>query len=684
MSRNLTGLFHPHSITIIGASLTPQKVGAVCLKNIIASGFTGKIYPINPTITETDDLKFYPNVGSLPETPDLAIIAIPAKAVIGVLEECGTVGIKNIVIFSAGFKETGKDGQELEEQLLAVADKYQLNILGPNCLGFATTNPPLNATFGEVVKNQGNLRFITQSGAIAASLFDWCQSTSLGFNDFVTIGNKSVINENDILQHWLPQLRTDTDANIPIGLYLESIISGQELTNIIRKITPNHPVFILKPGKSTASIAAMSSHTGSIAGEDRVFEASLTDAGTIRCQELGDFFDLAQAFAWKKAPLGPQVAIISNAGGPGVLASDTISEFGLEMAKLPFPNPVDVLGDALSDRFAQALETVLQEKSAQSVLVILTPQLMTEVEKTAQIIGQLSIKYDQPVFCSFIGGHRTAEGHKILNQHHIPNYPFPERAIKTIATMWQWQNWRQNQTSFTNISIIPHQQSQIEEILKQPEIIGDQLLSAANIPIPPSNIINNITEANDFVKKYHWPVVLKLLTPKLLHKADVGGVIINIKSDLELTTAFNQAKQKIADLSSQYPEPIKIQIQQQVHSGIEVIIGIKRDPSFGPIMLFGAGGRFAEIFDDHNLGTIPLSLEKAKKLVNQSKVSKLLSGFRDDPPYKLDQLYEIMANLAQLAIDHPQIKEIEINPLIVTHQGIWAVDPKIIVDHSQN
>ncbi len=711
MTRDLTGMFSPRSIAVIGASQTAQKVGAIALKNIIISGYKGRIYPINPKITTIGALKFYPDITSLPEIPDLAVIAIPANLVINELEKGGKHGVKNFVIFTAGFKEIGDSGLQLEKQLIDVATRYQLNILGPNCLGFASTAPPLNVTFGQVIKDPGNLRLISQSGAIAASLFDWCQTTTLGFNDFITVGNKSVVNENDILSHWLPQLSQTLSTStpglssvIPVGLYLESISNGQELVKIISQITPHHPVFILKPGKSPAAAAAMRSHTGAIAGEDRVLDAALTQSGAIRCQELGDFFDLSQAFAWENAPLGPQVAVISNAGGPAVLTTDTIAELGLEMAKLSpetkqkllaslpriasIINPIDVLGDALADRFGQALEIVLQDQAAQAIVVILTPQLMTQIEKTAKIIGQLSLKYPQPILCSFIGGNHTINGQKILNQCKIPTYPYPERAIKTIASMWNWQKWRQNHRLPSTIPPVLPAQDDTKKMLTDALAANqttldnqqaDLLLSAFDIPTPPTNIINSLEEVNQFTQKNGWPIVLKLSSSGLLHKSDVGGVITNIKSSSELTNALNQLTQKITELSKQYPQPMKVQVQKQIDTGVEVILGVKRDPTFGSVLLFGAGGKYAEILDDHNLWLLPLSQEDATRLVEHSKVYKLLSGFRDDPPYRLDQLYEIMVCLSQLVNEYPQIAEIEINPLIITHHGVWAVDPKVLL-----
>ena len=704
MTRDLSKLFNPSSIAVVGASQFPEKVGAIALKNIILSKYSGKIYPVNPTISNVGSLKFYPTLSDLPEIPDLVVIAIPAKLVTNVLEECGFLGIKNVLIFSAGFKEAGKEGADLEKKLIEVAHHFHLNILGPNCLGFASTDPSLNVTFGQVVTNPGNIRFISQSGALAASLFDWCQSTGLGFNNLTTIGNKSIVNENDILKYWLPALTLPNDTLKPVSLYLESIADGQEFIKIIKQITLFNPVFMLKPGKSPSSVAAMRSHTGSIAGEDKVLAAALSEAGIIRCQELGDFFDLAQAFSWTSVPLGPGVAVISNAGGPAVLTADTISSLGLEMAVLSSQtreklqeslprmasiiNPVDVLGDALAQRFGEALEIVLQEKSVDSALILLTPQLMTQVEKTAEIISSLSKKYPKPVICSFIGGSSTATGQKILYHNQIPNYPYPERAVKVIASMWQWQKWRLSPLSIS----IP--KSNLAHKLKIKEIINSalqiklptldnqaasKLMEAINIPVPPSKLIQSYDEALLFSRENSFPLVLKMSAPGLLHKADIGGVITGLNSETELKAAFDKMTSSVTTLSKDFSQKIEIQIQKQISGGIEVILGIKHDPTFGPVFLFGAGGKFAEIFADSNLTLLPLNLEKAKKIVQSSKVYKLLSGFRDDPPYKLDKLYQIILTLGHLITDYPEIREIEINPVIITHEDTWALDPKVLL-----
>lgn len=711
MKRDLNGLFSPKSIAIVGASHHAEKVGGIALNNIIISGFKGKVYPINPTISVIGGLKCYPDVKSLPEVPDLALVAIPVLKVNQAMEEIGQKGIKNVVIFSAGFKEAGAEGEELEKQLIEITNKYQLNVLGPNCLGFVNNDLPVNATFGQVIKKIGNLRIISQSGAIAASLFDWCESTNLGFKEFITVGNKATLNENDILQFWseLPPPEDLKQIGIskvfPIGLYLESISQGEEFLKLATKVSQTNPLFVLKPGKSKAAIKAMHSHTGSIAGEDSILEIAFKQAGIIRCQELGDFFDLARAMAWENAPLGPKVAVISNAGGPAVLSTDTISGVGLELAEfsektkqklstcLPriasFVNPVDVLGDALADRFGQALEIVLQEHSVQAVVVILTPQLMTQIEKTAELISNLSKIYSQPIFCSFIGGGLTAQGEKVLNDNQIPSFPFPERAIKTLALMWQWQKWRQNYSQKTvEPGIVLKNLEKIKNILAKVESEGrntlnnleaNEILMAAEIPTPATLVVKDCQEAEAFAIKNGWPVVIKMSAPGLLHKSDIGGVITDIEDSEQLMMAWKSLTKKIEVLDAEIKNKVQIQVQKQIKEGVETIIGMKRDANFGGVLLFGSGGHLVDLLPDRNLHLLPLDKMEAQKMVTESKIFPILNGYRGEAPYDLERLYDVMVKIGQLALNCPNIAEIEINPMRMTHEGGWALDAKVIL-----
>ena len=723
---DLTALFCPKSVAIIGASKTPTKVGAIVLKNIIESGFEGAIYPINPGEVKIGDLTCYKDLKSLPSLPDLAIIAVPTQPALDILIQIGEAGIKNVVIYTAGFREVGADGEKLEKQLLETSKKYKLNLLGPNCFGYVNNLCPINVTFGNPSTNPGNLRFISQSGALAASLFDWCASQGIGFSDFVTLGNKTVISENDVLDYFRRQMaegggrmaedrrrKTEVGRSTlnPIGLYLESISDGQEFLRIAKEITKTDPVFVLKPGKTAAAASAMKSHTGSIAGADYILEEALKEAGVIRANTLEDFFDLTRAFAWENAPEGPRVAIVSNAGGPSVICADAASEEGLILPEfdpitrlnllevLPrtasIANPVDVLGDALADRFAKATEIILQTKMVDSVVVILTPQVMTQIEQTAEALGELSKKYQKPIFCSFIGGHLVAEGEQILNKYQIPSFRFPERAIMAIGAMWRFKkqitNNKEQITSLVGQSVslsasITQAQKIVEKAAQNGHKTLDNLeannvLSLGGVQTPPTAFVKTLEDAIKFSSENGWPVVLKLSSPGLLHKKKVGGVIVGIKNEEQLDQAWDTLQRKITHLDQEIQKNVGIQIQKEVPSGVEVIVGIKRDPNFGPVLLFGAGGSLAELVADRNLRLLPVDTTSARTLVEGSKVYSLLKAKEGEPAYALEKLYELLVNLGKLAELLPDVSDIEINPVIVTQNAVWAVDGKVILEN---
>ena len=708
MAKNLEGLLSPKSIAVVGASSAPEKVGAIVLKNILNSGFLGHIFPINPHEPKINDLQCFPDVKSLPEVVDLVVIAIPSSGVNEILVACGEKGIKNVVVFSAGYKEVGAEGKALEDSLIQTAQKYGLNVLGPNCLGFVSKTCPVNATFGEAVNHDGNLRFVSQSGALAASLFDFCNATGLGFREFITLGNKAVVNENDVLNHFLEQdSKLPSDQQFPIGLYLESISNGKELLGILKELTKRNPVFIIKPGKTPAAAKAMQSHTGAIAGEDSVLRAALKQVGVIHCESLEDFFDLSRAFAWEKAPLGPKVAIVSNAGGPAVISADAVETEELQLAQfddethkklqeaLPryasVLDPVDVLGDALADRIANASEIILETKSADALVVILTPQVMTQIGKTAEMIGELGRKYQIPIFCSFIGGRLVAEGEAKLNEFKIPSFRFPERAISAIAMMVKWKAWQQKNInaspSPTAAPISDENKNAIQGIVNKAlganqtslcNMGANDVLKLGGISTPPTMVVNNIDEAKKFAAENVWPVVLKLSSPGLLHKTDVGGVITNIGSDDELATAMINLDHKKTDLPENIKANVSIQIQKGIGYGIEVIVGIKRDPTFGPVLLFGAGGKLAELIMDRNLHLLPLDLASVKEMVEKSKIYTMLKGYRGEPPFAVDKLYDAILKLGALIEAMPDVSEIEMNPLFVTQNDVWAVDGKVV------
>lgn len=705
MAKDLTGLFSPKSVCVIGASRNPGKVGAIVLTNIINSGFTGAIYPVNPLVNELDDLNCFRDVASLPQIPDLAVIAVPAPAVLDLLTEVGEKGIKNAVVFSAGFKETGEEGKKLEMELINIAQTKFINVLGPNCLGFVNNLCPINVTFGEVASQSGNLRFISQSGAIASSLFDWCKTNNLGFSQFITLGNKAVICENDILEYFQsnkPLLPENLPSVCPVGLYLESISKGSQFLKLTSEISKTDPIFILKPGKTQAASKAMQSHTGAIAGEDAVLDAALAQAGVIRCQTLEDFFDLSRSLSWKESPKGDKVAIISNAGGPAVISADAVITEGLQLAEfdakthkelleyLPraagILNPVDVLGDALADRYSKAAEIVLQNDQVNCLVVILTPQIMTQIEQTAQSLGRLSEKYRKPIFCSFIGGSLVLEGEQKLNTLRIPSFRFPERAIWAIGKMWQFKKYQNNPAKFnpSQIPPVPNLNRIRQKIMEATQknlktlnnLEANEIISIAGISTPKTTIAQSIEEAKVFSKSYGYPVVLKLSLRGLLHKKAIGGVITNIETDSQLDRAWSKLMRNDVD-----PDlvGVDIQIQKEVNCGVEVIIGVKCDPTFGPVLLFGAGGSLAEVIEDRNLHLLPIDLMLAKQLVGKSKISTVLSAASGNSLYPLEKLYKTIVCLGQLAAEAPEISEIEINPAIVTEDDVWAVDCKVVI-----
>lgn len=719
MPKNLAALLSPKSIAVVGASRSPEKVGSVILKNIVDSQFTGKLYAVNPNATDINGIPSFSDVNALPEIVDLVVIAIPIAGVMDTLTKIATKGIKNVVILTAGFKESGADGVALEKQLLDIATKNNLNILGPNCLGFVNKNCPVNATFGKVSLQNGNLRFISQSGAIATSLFDWFESVQLGFSDFITIGNKTVLNENDFLEHFLESDKNEVTSLAeegiakvkPIGLYLESIANGPQFIKLAKQITLKNPIYIIKPGKSPAAVSAMQSHTGAIAGADDVLQVALESAGITRCETLEDFFDLSKAFSWENIPEGPRVAIVSNAGGPAVISADAVSKEGLEMATFDAPtkekllkvlprsasilDPVDVLGDALADRYAAAMEIILSTNACDALVVILTPQIMTQIEKTAEIIGQMSRKYNKPIFCSFIGGRLVHEGEKILNQNKIPSFRFPERAISAVASMWKFKKQQiKNTNTYVDINMLNTQMvpeataTLIQKALKNNQkaldnLDANEVIKGAGIPTPPTQIAKTLEEAKQFAEANGYPVVLKLSSAGLLHKKHVGGVILDIRNKEQLEDAWETLVRKTENLDASIKTQVQFQIQKEMANGIEVIVGVKTDPTFGQMILFGAGGSMAELIADKNIALLPLDLGGAKELVSKSKIFKLLQGAGSEPSYALDKLYKLLVDLAQVAKSTPEIQEIEINPVIVTLNDVSAVDSKVILMPNQ-
>lgn len=683
----LDTLFSPKSIAIVGVSSNPQKIGHIVLKNIQEGGYKGKIAITNPKEEIIRDLKSYTSYKDVSFVPDLAIVCIPADLALMEVSNIAEKGTKNILIYSAGYKEIGEEGLNRENKLKELAKKHKLNILGPNCLGFVNNSIKLNATFGHSSHSLGNLTFISQSGAIASSLFDWFNHTGLGFDLFITIGNKTCIGENDILSYLENSNKSTTTKVKPIGMYLESIQNGIDLYNLLNNITNKQPVFILKPGKSDSAKKAMQSHTGAIAGEDKVFDSALKQVGAIRCDGIEDLFDLSKGFAWEDAPKGPEIAIISNAGGPAVISADFINKYGLSLAKLSLGtieilesslprtastiNPIDILGDALVDRYEKAIKSVLEDKNVSGVIILLTPQIMTEIDKTAEIIGHYSKEFDKPILCSFIGGNLIDKAEQILNSYHVPNFRYPERAIKTMSLMWKWKKHIHEKNRDINNKIL---QSNINlKSLSTTEAF--ELNKNIRLNIPDYEIIEPEENKIDVNTKIKFPVIMKISSPSLLHKTELGGVSSIISSDSQLKKTYTDLV-NIININKIHNS--KIIIQKFVEKGVELIIGCKKDPSFGPILTIGAGGILTELLKDHSIILIPASVEYIGKSLESLKIYSLIKGYRKQKPLALDQLTTSIFRLTDFFLKNPNIEEIEVNPLILTDREAYCVDLKII------
>lgn len=680
MPKDLFSLFNPKSIAVIGASRTPNKVGSILLNNLIKSGFKGKVFPVNPNTNQLIGLDCYKDISSIGQKVDLVLLALPALKSLEVLDEIASSGCTNVVLYASGFKETGLEGEKLEDRLIEVCRKNNLNVLGPNCLGFVNNNLNLNATFSDSKNNVGKIKFISQSGAIAASIFDWSEISQIGINEFITIGNKTNISEIDVLNYFKKQSENEgAYSNFPIGMYLESISIGEEFIKICRELSKNHPIFILKPGKTSEAGEAMKSHTGSLTSEDDIFESAVKKAGVIRCNTLTEFFIATKAFSLLPYSKTQNVTVISNAGGPGVITTDEIIESGLKLSS----KPIDLLGDALADKYLEYGEKYLNDSNTDSILFLLTPQTMTEIEKTAEVIAHLSGLNKKIVVSAFIGGEKVSDGIHILNKNLVPAFEFPEQAITALKYLTQYQQIQKLDTlSITNSQQASTTNNLINEILNKAilqkiesldNISADKIINSLGIKTPESKYVSNVDEALEFAKKFNLNVVLKISGYGILHKKDIGGVYLNFKNEDELKSKFAELE-SILSIKKSENLSIKIQIQQKIASGIEIILGIKKDPVFGKFILFGIGGSFVEIIKDKNFIILPAISEEISRKVSESKLSQILKKENISE----QSLVLTISKFIKLAESMPEGCEIEINPIILTSSDHWAVDTKII------
>lgn len=693
---NLNFFFNPKSIAVIGASGDKTKLGHMVLKNIKKYRYKGKIYPVNLHDKKVLGLKCYKSVLDIPKEIDLAVIVIPAAFVPEVVEECGKKGVKGAVIISAGFKESGPEGEEREKKIKEIAKKYGVRVLGPNCLGIIDTSSNLNASFAESMPENWDISVFSQSGAMSTAILDWANSNGIGFSKLVSLGNEADISECDLLEAW----ENDKESKVILG-YLEGIVDGNRFLEISKKITKKKPLIVIKSGSSDEGASAISSHTGSLAGYDQATEAAFAQAGVIRAKTIQDLFDYCRAFSFLNIPKGKRVAVITNAGGPGVMATDLIdASEKLEMADLSYQtkerlkkflpktsnikNPIDVVGDSKADRYKVALEAVLKDKNVDMALVILTPQVMTEVEKTAEIIAGMKKKTKKPIVASFVGGKEVEEGIEVLEKKKVPVYAYPERAIYSLEALVSYKEYFEKKERSKDRELKIDKKA-VREILEGArrnitEIEISKILNFYGIPMSRSILAKSKEAAVRAAEKLGYPVVLKIASPDILHKTDVGGVKLALKNKEEVKKGYDQI---LTSVKKNMPKAeIKgITVFRMVREGQEVIVGAKRDEVFGPMVMFGLGGVYVELLKDVVFRICPISREEAYKMVGSIKAAGLLTGFRGRAGYDLEAIVEAIIRLSQLMLDFPEIKEVDINPFRVNEKGKGAValDAKIVL-----
>lgn len=690
--------FKPESIALIGASTNPEKLGFKILKNIIDGGYKGKVFPVNPKAEWILNHKCYKSISEIEDSVEIALIVVPSESVCNVAEECGKKGVKGLIVISAGFKEIGEEGLKREEKLKEIVRKYNMRLIGPNCLGIIDTKNNLNASFAPEMPPSGEISFITQSGAIGTAVLDLCLKENIGISKFISFGNKADVSEIDLIE----ELGNDNDTNV-ILLYLEGLNDGKKFIDVAKKVIEKKPIIVVKSGKTEKGKKTASSHTGSLSGSESAFNAAVKQAGIIRANTIEELFDYALIFSYQPLLKGSKIAIITNAGGPSVMAVDKIEEIGLELSKfslktqeklksfLPLSsninNRVDVLGDAKEDRYQKAIEVIGEDENVDGILIILTPQVVTPIKEIGTSIVNLSKKIKKTIVTSFMGGKRIEDGIKILKENRIPNYPSPERAVISLKAMDDYRKVKEERMEGKFIEYKVEKEKVREKIenlrAKKINVVGDiegrEILSFYGINTISSFIAKTEKECEDYIRENKGTYVLKLVSPDIIHKTEAGGIKLKIRTPEEGKNAFREIINS-AKLYKPDARIIGVQIQEMIEGGVEVIIGVNKDFQFGHLIMFGLGGIFVELLKDVSFRIIPLTDKDAEMMIKEIKTSKILMGYRNLPKLDIDSIKETILKVSQLVGDFPEIKEMDINPLIVKEKGVVAVDVRFVFD----
>lgn len=702
LSSQMRELFEPASVAVIGASAESNKVGNIILGNIIESGFQGSLYPINPRYEKVLGLKCFPRVTDVPGPVEMAVVVVPAKFVLQVMEECGQKGVKAAVVISAGFKEVGLEGAKLERQLGEIAQRYGMRVLGPNCLGLVNTHHHMNATFAQEGPREGNIAISSQSGAICVVILDWAANINIGFSKFISVGNKLDVDEGHLLEY----LREDPQTTV-IGMYIEGTDRGREFLRQAELTTRVKPVIALKAGRTSSGAKAASSHTGAMSGSDKVYDAAMRQAGVVRVKNIEEMFDLLQAFSTMPLPEGEGVAIVTNAGGLGVMAADACSDNGLTLAsfeaatieklKQGLPpaaslyNPIDVVGDADAVRYDHAIRTVMDDPNVACVVALLAPTDLVDISSVARTLTAFAGSSPKPIVTSFVGGKEMMAPIEMLKAAGIPNYPSPDRGIRALAAMVEHRRSLGRKESHA-VKPIKADHEAVREVISSvraegrlalSENEGKRILKAYGIATPQEGIANDLTSALKLAGEIGYPVVMKVESPDIAHKTDVGGVVLDIDDGQELERSYQVMLSKVREKMPK-ARVNGVSIQKMV-KGREVIVGMVRDDQFGPVITFGLGGIFVEIMRDVIQGIAPLDRDDVEHMVRSIRAYPMLAGARGKRPGDIPALVDVILKISQMSMEFPELEELEMNPVMVGDEGagVIAVDALVTIKGEQ-
>jgi acetyl coenzyme A synthetase (ADP forming)-like protein len=691
---SLEHFFKPQSVAIVGASRSSGKVGYEILAGLLKAGYPGKIFPVNPTAEEIQGLKSFPDVKSIGEPPELVIIVVAAKHVVNIVKECAQIGVKAVVIVSSGFKESGPEGAEWERTILQTAKSAGMRIIGPNCIGLMVPGSKLNASFGGALPPAGSIGYFSQSGSLLAAIVDMARETNLGFSKLISIGNKADVDELSLIR----ALGEDDETKVIAG-YLETIGDGDAFIRQAERISRQKPILLMKAGFTEAGARAASSHTGRLAETESAYECVFERAGVVRCESIKNQFDYARAFAYQPLPNGARVAVIANAGGAGIMATDAIEREQLELAQFSeqtqnslksseelsrvasVSNPIDLLGDALSDRYEFALRAVLDDPNVDIVLVLLSPHAMTECVGTAEAIVRVTNENgrDKPILACFLGAGRVADAVKILRRGKIPSYDCPESAVKTIKIMHRYAQWRSRPKRVVKLFNVNRRKAEriIDRHIRMDQMeVGEmeakEILEAYGFATPQGEVAATPEQAVSIADRIGYPVVLKIWSPDILHKTDVGGVKTNVIGAQQVQDVFDLMMYRIPKKAPD-ANILGIYIEQMCTSGREVILGMNRDPRFGPLMMFGMGGKLVEVLEDVVFYPAPLTADEAMEMLVRTKTYDILKGTRGEEGVDISAIAEALQRLSQLVTEFPQIKEMDINPFVVGREGTTPI-----------